>query len=80
MSKIICHEKLTDTTELTECDDGFWLYDHTQGMNLSMRAKSAQAAYAEALTYYQNRLIEVESNFNSLNQKVQSFVAQFINE
>jgi len=37
---------------------GFWLHDKTRGMNLSIRAKTAEAAFVEALTYYQGRLME----------------------
>ncbi len=38
----------------------YWLYDTTRGMNLSMRAKTEQAAFIEALMYYQKRLSKVE--------------------
>ena len=40
---------------------GFWLYDATRGMNLSMRAKSSTDAFVEALTYYQKRLARIEA-------------------
>lgn len=40
MSKAINNIILTDTLTISECTDGFWLYDKTRGMNLSMRAKN----------------------------------------
>ena len=55
---------------------GFWLWDETRGMNLSMRAKTSTAAFVEALEYYQERLAEVESNYKSLSERVDAFVAQ----
>ena len=80
--------KLSDTLTLCEYiapenwhyqtgNYGFWLYDETQGMNLSMRAKTAEAAFVEALTYYQNRLLEVEKAHKELTKKVDAFVSQF---
>lgn len=35
------HTTLTKTLTLSECSDGFWLYDETRGMNLSMRARTS---------------------------------------
>lgn len=57
---------------------GFWLYDKTQGMNLSMAAKTVEDALIEALGYYQKRLQEVERNHKELTDKVDNFVSQFI--
>lgn len=73
----ISHKQLTDTLELSECHDGFWLYDKTRGMNLSMRAKTSEAAFVEAITYYQRRLQEVESAYKSVKGHVDNFVALF---
>ena len=78
--KPISSTKLSDTLGLAECHDGFWLYDYTQGMNLSMRAKTAQDAFVEALTYYQKRLQKVEAEHTSLQAKVDAFVNQFRDE
>ena len=80
MSKTIKHEKLTDTLELTECDDGFWLYDKTRGMNLSMRAKSEREAFIEVVEYYQEMLTAHENSLNSLRSKVEGFVSLFVSE
>ena len=76
MSKCIRVFK-TDTLALSECKDGFWLYDETRGMNLSMRAKTERSALIEALEYYQERLKEVEGNYWGLKGQVDSFVEQF---
>ena len=56
---------------------GFWLYDATRGMNLSMRAKSSTDAFVEALTYYQKRLARIEAEHAALQAKVYAFVTQF---
>ena len=75
--------KLSETLTLSEYTSprnesfGFWLYDKTRGMNLSMRAKTAEDAFVAALTYYQKRLTEVEQAHRALTQKVDAFVAQF---
>jgi len=74
MAKTISHVDLTDTLSLTECTDGFWLYDETRGMNLSMKAKTSQDAFVEAITYYQGRLAEVETSHKALTKKVKGFV------
>lgn len=34
MAKCVNHEKLTATIEISECNDGWWLWDKTRGMNL----------------------------------------------
>lgn len=80
MSKAISSTKLTDSLTLTLCHDGYWLYDKTRRMNLSMRAKTPEDAFVEALTYYQWRLKDVESSYNSLNAKVEAFVSQFVED
>ena len=72
--------KLTDTLALSECKNGWWLYDKVVGMNLGMRCKSPENAFVEALTYYQERLTLAEENLKSLSEKVEVFVAQFVPE
>ena len=72
--------KLTDTLTLSECHDGFWLYDKTRGMNLSMRAKTPTDAFVKALTYYQRRLSEVETAHRELRGLVDGFVSNFIDD
>jgi len=76
----ISFTKLSKTLELSECNDGFWLFDTTRGMNLAMRAKSRDGAFTEALTYYQNRLLDREKELKELRGKVDSFLSQFPNE
>jgi len=78
MGKHINSTKLTETLTLSECSDGFWLYDKTRGMNLSMRAKTTQYAFVECISYYQTRLAEVESEHRELTAKVGAFVNQFV--
>jgi hypothetical protein len=77
MARAISSEKLSDTLALTLCTDGYWLYDTTRSMNLSMRAKTERDALVEALTYYQRRLGEVEAEHTALDAKVTAFVDQF---
>lgn len=80
MSKVISTSKLSETLTLNECSDGWWLYDSTRGMNLSMCAKSSTGAFVEALTYYQKRLSSVEQEHKELTTKVNAFVTQFVKE
>ena len=80
MRKINKITKLTETLKLVERPDGFWLYDETRGMNLSMRAKTAQNAFVEALSYYQSRLATVEQAYSTMKTKIDAFVVQFIDE
>lgn len=65
-----------DTIQLVKGKDGFWLYDLTRSMNLSMSALSEQQAFVDALMYYQNRLIEIEKEYKSLRGIVNNFVEQ----
>ena len=76
MSKVLNSKKLSATISIAECTDGFWLYDELRGMNLSMRAKSSEAALFEALEYYQERFQEVQNNYNSLKAKVDHFIEE----
>jgi hypothetical protein len=46
-------------------------------MNISMQAKTEQDAYIEALLYYQRRLVEVKTDYKTLNDKVETFLSQF---
>lgn len=73
-------EKLTETITITERQDGFWLWDDTRGMNLSMKAKTRDLAFIEALGYYQSRLVNVETSYRVLKNQVDSFVDQFVSE
>lgn len=77
MAKAIRNIFKNDRFLLSECNDGYWLYDYVLGMNISMRAKTEQDAFIEALTYYQRRLAEVKSDYKELDGKVQNFLSQF---
>jgi hypothetical protein len=78
--KAISFTKLNDTLQISEHNDGFWLYDFTQSMNLAMRAKTRDAAFVEALTYYQKHLSRAEKAYKDLKSQVDSFGAPFIEE
>lgn len=80
MSKHIKSTKLSETLTISESTDGFWLYDKTRGMNLSMRAKTEQDAYVECITYCQKRFAELEGEHSKLTAKVDAFVSQFVEE
>tara|TARA_R110002012_G_scaffold170768_1_gene335313 strand:+ start:685 stop:966 length:282 start_codon:yes stop_codon:yes gene_type:complete len=73
-SKAIKNIKLTDTLTLSECKDGYWLYDKTRGMNLAMRAKTEQDAYVDVITYYQKRCEEIELKKEKLYDSINSFI------
>ena len=78
--KAIRSIKLTDTLTLSECKDGFWLYDKVVGMNLGMRCDTEEQAFVEALTYYQKRLTVSEERYTNLSGKVEKFISQFVTE
>lgn len=80
MAKFIKNVFKLKTLSLSECNDGFYLYDDVVGMNISMRAKTEQDACIKALLYYQKRLIEVKADYKNLDDKVQSFLSQFNEE
>jgi len=73
-TKAIRSIKLTDTLTISECKDGYWLYDKTRGMNLSMRAKTEQDAYVDAITYYQKRCAKIEQEKKKLYDSVNNFI------
>jgi len=73
-TKSIRNIKLSDTLTISECRDGYWLYDKTRGMNLSMRAKTEQDAYVDAITYYQKRCAEIEEKKKKLYDSVNNFI------
>ena len=73
-TKSIRNIKLTDNLTLSEYKDGYWLYDYTRGMNLSMRAKTQEDAFVEAITYYQKRTKKIEDELKKLNESVSVFI------
>lgn len=77
MSKVVRKVFKMDTLSLHECTDGYYLYDYVIGSNISMRAKTEQDAYIEALLYYQKRLAEVKKDYKVLSEKVENFISQF---
>lgn len=80
MAKVIRQVFKIDTLAMSECSDGFYLHDYIIGMNISMRAKTEQDAYIEALLYYQKRLVEVKKDYKNLDDKVNGFLSQFDRE
>ena len=80
MGKAIKNIFKTETLCLTECTDGYFLYDYVIEMNISMRAKTEQDACIEALLYYQKTLQELKLNYKTLNNKVEKFVSEFLDE
>lgn len=77
MAKVIRKVFKIDTLSLHECTDGYYLYDYVIGMNISMRAKTEQDAYIEALLYYQRKLKETQTLYKEIKYKVENFVRQF---
>ena len=73
-TKAIRSIKLTDTLTISECKDGYYLYDKTRGMNLAMRAETEQDAYVKAITYYQKRCAEIELKKKKLYDNVNNFI------
>lgn len=76
----VLSETLTLCEYVTGGHKGFWLYDETRGMNLSMRAKTPTDAFVEALTYYQKQLGNFERSYWGLKAQVDAFVEQFVED
>jgi hypothetical protein len=66
----------TETVELYMKSGKYWLWDFMQEMNLSMRVETKEAAFIEALEYYQKRLKKVENEYHELQSKVDRFVEE----
>jgi len=77
MAKAIRNVFKLEKLSLTECNDGYYLYDHVVGQNIAMRAKTEQDACIEALLWYQKRLAMTKFDYKTLNDKVQNFISQF---
>lgn len=77
MAKFIREVFKNDTFSLSECNDGYYLYDHVLRVNVAMRAKTEQDAFIESLFYYKKRLEQVKREYAILNEKVESFLIQF---
>lgn len=65
---------LTPTLKLAQSRKGFWVYDVERGMCLSMDAGTEREAFVSALTYYQNRVTEMQRNNNVLRTKVDTCI------
>ncbi len=59
---------------LTEVKGKYWLYDDVLGMNLAMKKETEKEALIEALSYYQNRLQEIQASYFGLKSRVESFM------
>ncbi len=77
MGKLIASVKHSETLLMSECTDGFWLWDKTRQMNVAVKSKTPTHAFIEALTYYQSRLTRVEKDHSELSARVDAFVSQF---
>ena len=78
MGKLIQGIPVSETLYISQCSDGYWLWDKTRQMNLSVKAKSKEDTFVEALHYYQRRLTEVEQKHSILEKQVDAFVSQFM--
>ena len=64
-----------DTIKLYKTEkQGFWLWDETRKMNLSMHAVSEQAAFVECIMYYQKRLSSIESIHFAMQSRLHAFM------
>jgi len=61
-------------------EKGFWLYDKARGMNLAMRAESAEAAFIEVIRYYRKRLLEFEAKQSETMEHIERFIGLFKTE
>jgi len=80
MGKAIRNVFKTDTLTLTECTDGYYLWDKVAGFNIAIHAKSEQQALIDGLDYYQRYHSKLKKEYKELNDKVESFLCQFNRE
>lgn len=80
MAKFIKHVFKTNCFSLSECTDGYWMYDYIEGLNISMRAKTEQEACYEALVWYQKKYLKLKAKHKLLEDKVKNFMSQFEDE
>lgn len=57
--------------------EGYWLWDKTRKMNLSMRAETERDAYTEALRYYSRRLKYMEEALQKYRKCVSDIIGAF---
>jgi len=77
MGKAIRNVFKTDTLTLTECTDGYYLWDKVAGFNITIHAKSEQQALIEGIEYYQRYHSKLQKEHKELSNKVDSFLSQF---
>ncbi len=77
MGKAIRNVFKTNTLTLTECTDGYYLWDNVAGFNITIHAKSEQQALIEGLEYYQRYHSKLKKDYKELNDKVENFLSQF---
>lgn len=77
MGKLVRNTVKTDTLTLTECTDGYYLWDNIAGFNIAVHAKDEQQAFIEGLEYYQRYHTKLQKEYKELNNKVNSFLCQF---
>lgn len=75
-------QEFDNTLSLTDCLSKrgyyrFLVYDTTRGMNIGHSDESDIEAMFDALKYYQKRLIEIEGELHSLEEKVNKFLNSF---
>lgn len=80
MGKAIKNVFKTDTLVLTECTDGYYLWDKVAGFNIAIHAKTEQEALIDGLKYYQTSHHKLKKDYKELNDKVESFLCQFDRE
>jgi len=80
MGRAIRNVFKTDTLTLTECTDGYYLWDNVASFNIAIHAKSEQQALIDGLNYYQNYHSKLKKEHKDLNDKVQNFLSQFERE
>jgi len=77
MGKVIRNVFKSDTLTLTECTDGYYLWDKVAGFNIAIHAKSEQQALIDGLDYYQRYHSKLQKEHKELINKVESFLCKF---
>lgn len=79
-SRVLQHEKLTNTLALSKCTDGYWLYDQQASINTAMHCKTERDAFISTIEYYQRWVTNLQKTNRVLRKASLDFVENVAEE
>lgn len=79
-TKALIQEKLTDTLTLSQCIDGYWIYDAQLGYNTAMHCKTEREAFISTINDYKERLIALKNTNKVLMVASKNFLESVAEE